>query len=138
MSQSQIASTRAATAAEGRMLVETPSGTMRSPPQLAGCNSSRERPIGCIDTRRKAPCCGRSRKKPKPNATPHLALGVFGGFPWLFQSQLLPLKHFATRQRHAGSSHRPENPQESLGKAPSPGRGSATSRGYTLSLLLLH
>jgi type I restriction enzyme M protein len=31
------------------------------------------------------------------------------------------LKHFATRQRHAGS-HRPENPQESLGKAPSPGR----------------
>jgi hypothetical protein len=36
--------------------------------------------------------------------------------------QLLPLKLFATRQRHAGS-HRPENPQESLGKAPSPNRG---------------
>src|SRR5258705_13018848 len=56
MSQSQIASTRSATAAEGRMLLEKPSGTMCSPPQLGGCNSSCERPIGCTDTTRKAPC----------------------------------------------------------------------------------
>jgi len=33
---------------------------------------------------------------------------------------LLPLKHFATRQRHTGP-HRPENAHESLGKTPSPG-----------------
>src|SRR5258705_7022214 len=109
---------------------------MCSPPQLGGCNSRCERPIGCADTTRKAPCCGKSRKKPKPNATPHLTLGVFGGSPWLFQSQLLPLKHFATRQRHAGS-HRPENPQESLDKAPSPSRGGATSRRCVLVLFRL-
>ena len=47
MSQSQIASTRSATAAEGRMLLEKPSGTMCSPPQMGGCSSSCESPIGC-------------------------------------------------------------------------------------------
>ena len=46
-------------------------------------------------------------------------LEVFRGFS---SSPLLPLKHFAARQRHAGP-HRPENPQESLGKTPSPTRG---------------
>src|SRR4029077_14331578 len=69
MSQSHIASARSATAAEGRTLLEKPSGTMCSPPRLGGCNSSCERPIGCTDTTRKAPCCGK----------PHLALGVLGG-----------------------------------------------------------
>jgi hypothetical protein len=48
-----------------------------------------------------------------------------------FSSPLLPLKHFATRQRHAGP-HRPENPQESLGKTPSPGRGAARHHADTL------
>src|SRR5258706_770627 len=91
MSQSQIASTRSATAAEGRMLLEKPSGTMCSPPQLGGCNSSCERPIGCADTTRKAPCCGKSGKKPKPNATPHSALGV-----WRF-SVAFPRRHYYRR-----------------------------------------
>src|SRR5882672_11677999 len=95
MSQSQIASTRSATAAEGRMLLEKPSGTMCSPPQVGGCDSSCERPIGCTDTTRKAPCCGKNRKKPKPNATPHLALGLFGGFPWLFLVALETFRHEA-------------------------------------------
>src|SRR6202022_1268720 len=66
MSQSQIASTRSATAAEGRMLLEKPSGTMCSPPDLGGgarCGS----PIGGPDTTRKAPPCCKSQKgPPKP------------------------------------------------------------------------
>src|ERR1700732_4761171 len=98
MSQSQIASTRSATAAEGRMLLEKPS--MCSPPHLGGCSSSCESPIGCPDTTRKAPsCCKSRRKSPKPSASPHSALSphlrVVRGFS---SSPLLPLKHRATRQ----------------------------------------
>src|SRR3984893_12349366 len=96
MSQSQIASTRSATAAEGWMLLEKPSGTICSPPHLGGCSSSCESPVGCPDTTRKAPPCGKSRKKPpKPSATPHWLsayLNVVRGFS---SSPLLPLKHFA-------------------------------------------
>src|SRR5258708_2811490 len=106
MSQSQIASTRSATAAEGRMLLEKPSGTTCSPPHLGGCNSGCESPIRCPDTTRKAPSCGKSRRKPsKPSATPHSALRghleVVRGFS---TSPLLPLKHFATRQRNSVAS----------------------------------
>jgi hypothetical protein len=79
MSQSQIASTRSATAAEGRMLLEKPSGTMCSPPHLCGCSSSCESPIGCPDTTRKAPCCSKSRREPpKPTATPHNVWALHG------------------------------------------------------------
>src|ERR1700682_2422672 len=62
MSQSQIASTRSATAAESRMLLEKPSGTMCSPPQMGGCGSSCESPIGCPDTTRKAACCSKPER----------------------------------------------------------------------------
>src|SRR5260370_22575860 len=97
MYQSQIASTRSATAAEGRMLLEKQSGTMCSQPQLGGCNSTCERPIGCTDTTRKAPCCGKSRKKPTPNATSHPALGAFGGFPWLFLVAIITVENISSR-----------------------------------------
>jgi hypothetical protein len=128
MSQSQIASTRSATAAEGRMLLEKPSATICSS-QSCGCNSRCERPIGCPDTTRKAPSCSKSRKQPpKPSAAPHSALGVFGGFPWLFLVAIITVETF----RHEAASHhpkclpsgphRPENQQLSLGKTPSPGR----------------
>jgi hypothetical protein len=73
------------------------------------------------DRLRKAPCCGKSRKKLKPNAMPHLALGYLEVFRGFSSSPLLPLKHFATRQSHARPD-RPENPQKSLGKTPSPDR----------------
>src|SRR5260370_24273296 len=117
MSQSQIASTRSATAPEGRMPLEKPSGTMCSPPQLGGCNSTCERPIGCPDVK-KAPSCGKGGKKPKPKATPHSALGAFGGFPWLFLVAIITVETFGLRgsvassemAAHAGP-HRPENRQ---------------------------
>src|SRR6266478_3008646 len=104
MSQSQIASTRSATAAEGRMLLEKPSATICSSPQLGGCNSRCERPIGCPDVTRKAPSCDKSREKPKPNATPHSALGAFGGFPWLFLVAIITVETF----RHEAASHHPK------------------------------
>jgi hypothetical protein len=80
----------------------------------------------------KAPCCGKSRKKPKPNATPHPALGAFGGFPWLFLVAIITVETFRHEAAPHAGPHRPENPQESLGKTPSPGRGAARHHADTL------
>jgi hypothetical protein len=86
------------------MLLEKPPGTICSPLQLGGCMSNCERPIGCSDTTRKAPSCGNSgRKPPKTTATPHSALGAFGGFPWLFLVAIITVETF----RHEAASLRP-------------------------------
>ena len=78
------------------MLLEKPSGTICSPPQLGGCKSGCESPIGNLETTLKAPSCGNSgRKPPKTSATPHSALGAFGGFPWLFPVTIITVETFA-------------------------------------------
>src|SRR5258708_16699520 len=105
MSQSQIASTRSATAAEGRMLLEKPSGRICAPPHLGSCSSSCESPIGCRDTTRKAPSCGKSRRKSsEPNATRIRRSAHIKGCPWLFLVAIITVETF----RHEAASHHPK------------------------------
>jgi hypothetical protein len=102
MSQSQIASTRSATAAEGRMLLENPSAKICSLPDFGDCSSRCESPIGRPHTTRKAPPCGKNRRKPvKPSATFDVK-AAFKGCSWLFLVAIVTVETF--RHQAGGAS----------------------------------